>query len=339
MKNFKKITLGVLGALFIGVGLYSCNNDNLDTNSNGITNSSASARMNSDLINEAYKVEFGNKVLEVSLIKDGFDYNNQFVYKVDGRTIFNLNYSLNNEEEDWKYKEQAKAIDFSNQLKNSNITKKELEDLNFMIEESIGDLMYQVDSGKKNQELFSMISYLNAAVSANLRMLNNNETQISGTISPSFLVGKSLFLFQEDFVVDLAVLKENIVLLEMEANTNGTIHDVNMVNFIKTTPKQKVTFDEIYAFYVPKSVFKQHIADKAILKKGDCSESCVIGCGSDWGCCMNYTGCCYYSSAACLVHDLLCTNCDSKVVYCGWGCKPDGPEGNRMVKIIMNPLL
>lgn len=266
MKNFKKISLGVLGAVLLTAGLYSCSNDNLDPNSSEATNSTASARVNSDSINEAYKVEFENKVLEVSLTKNGFDYNNQFVYKIDGSTIFNLNYSLNNEEEDWKYKEQEKAINFSNQLKKSNITKKELEDLNFMIDESIGDFMYQVDPGKKNQELFSMISYLNAAVSANLRMLNNNETEITGTISPSFLVDKSLFLFQEDFVVDLSVLKENIILLETEAKNNGTIHDINMVNFIKTTPKQKVTFDEIYAFYVPKSVFKQHIADKAILK-------------------------------------------------------------------------
>lgn len=335
MKNFKKITLGVLGALLIAVGLYSCSNDNLDANSNETTTKTALARANTDIITEAYKIEFENKVLEVSLAKDGFDYNNQFVYKIDGRTIFNLNYSLNNEEDDWKYKEQAKAIDFSNQLKNSRISKQELEDLNFMIDESIGDLMYQVDSGKKNQELFSMISYLYSAVSANLRMLNNNETEIYGTISPSFLVGKSLFLFQEDFVVDLAVLKENIVLLETEANTNGTIHDVNMVNFIKTTPKQKVTFDEIYAFYVPKSVFKQHIADKAILKKGDCKESCIIGCGSDWGCCFNYSGCCYMSSVACLAHDLACRQCEAW--YCGWGCKPDGygPDANRLVKIIM----
>ena len=144
-----------------------------------------------------------------------------------------------------------------------------------------------------------------------------------------------MFLFQEDFVVDLAVLKENIVLLEMEANTNGTIHDVNMVNFIKTTPKHKVTFDEIYSFYVSKSVFKQHIADKAILKEGDCSESCVIGCGSDWGCCGNYSGCCYYSSLFCLSHDLMCTNCTPKDA-CLPGCKPDGPEGNRRVKLIMS---
>lgn len=334
MKNFKKISLGVLGAVLLTAGLYSCSNDNLDPNSSEATNSTASARVNSDSINEAYKVEFENKVLEVSLTKNGFDYNNQFVYKIDGSTIFNLNYSLNNEEEDWKYKEQEKAINFSNQLKKSNITKKELEDLNFMIDESIGDFMYQVDPGKKNQELFSMISYLNAAVSANLRMLNNNETEITGTISPSFLVDKSLFLFQEDFVVDLSVLKENIILLETEAKNNGTIHDINMVNFIKTTPKQKVTFDEIYAFYVPKSVFKQHIADKAILKKGDCKESCVIGCDSDWGCCGNYSGCCYYSHTACLIHDLLCTNC-TPAKACGPKCVPDGPEGNRIVKIIM----
>ena len=107
-----------------------------------------------------------------------------------------------------------------------------------------------------------------------------------------------------------------------------------MVNFIKTTPKQKVTFDEIYAFYVPKSVFKQHIADKAILKKGDCKESCVIGCDSDWGCCGNYSGCCYYSHTACLIHDLLCTNC-MPAKACGPKCAPDGPKGNRIVKIIM----
>jgi len=48
---------------------------------------------------------------------------------------------------------------------------------------------------------------------------------------------------------------------------------------------------------------------------------CLNTQGGDWGCCGNYSGQCWYCATACLVHDMLCTNCAHW--YCGSGCVSD----------------
>ncbi|MBS7320375.1 MAG: hypothetical protein KIG55_02120 [Myroides sp.] len=329
----KKLVL--LLSLFVFGTFYSCNEDEkVKTETENTTNTIKTLSVN-DSIRQAYKVVYENMVLNVTLEKTDHEYKNTFVFKdtVDGQEFLNLDYSFNNEKEGWKYDEQTKAIAFANELKDLNIGKPLLEKLNIMLKEGYGELFYEVHENNYNQELFSIFAYLDSAVSANLRMINEEKTFIEGTISPSFLIGKSFFIFQEDFVVDLVHLRNNIDLLETEAANTGWQKDIDMVNFIKNSTQNNVTFDTLYSFYISKEDFKQHINDKIIFKKGDCSEKCVIGCGSDWGCCMNYTGCCYYSSVFCLWHDLKCTNCE--YLYCGPGCKPDGPEGNRPVKVFM----
>lgn len=44
--------------------------------------------------------------------------------------------------------------------------------------------------------------------------------------------------------------------------------------------------------------------------------------GSDWGCCGNYAGNCYYAHLACYAHDAICTQCKPSW-FCFSGCKPD----------------
>lgn len=330
-KNMKKIMLFL--SFLIVIGFYSCNEDEKSKNETENSDFSVHARGATDSIDQAYKIVYEDRVLEVTLEKRQNDYKNKFSYKVNEELLFSLQYSFNNGEEGWKYDEQAKAIAFANELKELNLEQSELETLKRMLFEGYNELFFYVDENNYNEDLFSILAYLDSAVSSNLRMREAGAGEIEGTISPSFLVEKSHFIFMEDFNVNLDLLRDNIDLLKEEAINTGLEQDMNMVNFIKTTPKSSVTFDKLYSFYASKIDFKQHIAEKAIFKAGDCKESCVIGCGSDWGCCGNYKGCCYYSSSLCLAHDLLCTDCGHWT--CGWGCVPDGPEGNRVVKIIM----
>ncbi len=44
--------------------------------------------------------------------------------------------------------------------------------------------------------------------------------------------------------------------------------------------------------------------------------------GSALGCCGNYSGPCWYCNTICLIHDILCLDCDHW--YCGWQCQPGG---------------
>lgn len=161
-------------------------------------------------------------------------------------------------------------------------------------------------------------------------MIKSNSTKIEGTLSPTFLVGKTGFLFQEDIIFDTDVLKKNIVSIENDKNTPIYEGDLKLIEFVKKTTKEKISFDEIYSNYISKKDFTEHLT--TIYKKEDCSESCLIGCGSDWGCCGNYKGCCYFSSRLCLLHDLECLDC--KKWHCGPGCKPDNGN-NTPVKYLV----
>lgn len=343
MKKLKKLTLlsGIM--IFASIFYWSCNGDEAISSHVENTSSSNSIKsVNSD-INQAYDLvyEDGNRKLSVLLNKKGNVYENTFTYFDTNNNVqlFSLDYSFDNSIDRWKYAEQQKAIDFATTLKDLNIGITELNKLNFILDDSYINLFSEVSENNLNEDLFSIIAYLKSAVSANIRMIEEKYSVIEGTISPSFLVGKSHFVFQEDLYFDMNVLKENIGLLEREANASDYIGDKNLVSFIKTTNKQKVRFDELYSNYVSKSDFKIHIENE-ILKAGDCSESCYIGCGTDWGCCASYTGCCYYSSLGCLIHDLQCTECIPPEGYPSWyclpGCKPDGPEGNRPVKVLIS---
>ncbi len=43
--------------------------------------------------------------------------------------------------------------------------------------------------------------------------------------------------------------------------------------------------------------------------------------GSDYGCCGNYGGCCWYCHPLCYVHDHICVCCD--FWHCGWACQEE----------------
>ena len=68
-----------------------------------------------------------------------------------------------------------------------------------MLNESYNDLFYEVEENNYDEDLFSILTYLRSAVASNLRMINVEENEIEGTISPSFLIGKTHFIFQEDY--------------------------------------------------------------------------------------------------------------------------------------------
>jgi hypothetical protein len=274
-------------------------------------------------------------LLKVSLEKEGKTFQNRFTYvnSNNNTEIFTLSYTYNTENPKWKYGEQNKAIEFSNKLKNYSLNKDELQILNFMLDDGYSVILYEVNEKRYDVQLFSLISYMKAAVSANLRMKNEKSNFIRGTISPSFLIGKSNFIFQEDFVIDINLVKNNITLLENSINQNSYPQDLNVVNYFKETPANSVTFDVIYSFYYPNEQYLNYINYmNAQMHAGDCSSGCRIGCGSDLGCCANYLGCCYYSSLLCLMHDIACLNCDRW--HCGPGCVPD-TKPNRRVLVLM----
>lgn len=337
MKKIKVFAYSIF-LLILGVSMFqSCSNETTSSDTQNIETGIYLRNNSNEKINYEYQIvyEEENRLLKVSLEKEDNTFQNRFTYvnSNNNTEIFTLSYSYNTENPKWKYGEQNKAIDFSNKLKDYSLNKDELQILNYMLDDGYSVMLYEVNEKKYDVELFSLISYLKAAVSANLRMKNENSNFLKGTISPSFLIGKSNFIFQEDFVIDINVVKNNITLLENSINESSYPQDSKLVNYFKETSANSVTFDVIYSFYYPKEQYLNHINYMyTTMHAGDCSSRCWIGCGSDLGCCGNYSGCCYYSSYLCLVHDIVCASCDEW--HCGPGCVPD-TKPNRRVDILM----
>ncbi len=279
-----------------------------------------------------------NRNLEVYIDKQGSVYTTHFTYRntKDDVTLFSLEYSFDNSEEGWKYGEQRKALNFAAELNEIKLSKAEMKKLDFMLDEGYQEYIHEITKNGLDLTLYSGISYLKSAVAANLRAIANNSSVITGTLSPTFLVDRTFFMFQEDLKVNIDPLKANIDLLQEEANNYNFESDLNMVNFIRETGKKQITYDELYSFYVDKDDYYNFIENSVtVMHADDCSGWCLIGCGSDWGCCGNYTGCCVFSSATCLAHDLACTEC-KPAWFCLSGCVPDYGN-NRVVRIIMAP--
>jgi uncharacterized protein (UPF0335 family) len=307
--------------LFI-FSLSSCSSDIEDSSIEKENNLALSK--SSQNSNYTYKVVKENKVLEVTAIKSGNEIKNIF-YFFDSEThqdYFTLEYLINPSEEGWKYSEQEKVISFANELKDLYSKKEDLEELNFILDNTITNLYIDIETNGIDAQIFSPIYQLKSAVSANLRAINKDSNRLEGIISPTFLTGNTNFLFQEDIVYDTANLKTNLEeIKEIESITPG---DDDLISLIESTSKEKITFDELYELYIPKEEFLNHIADNVAFHHSDCDiANCSIGCGTDWGCCGSYTGCCYISARLCYIHDRQCSDC-SPSWYCLPGCEPDG---------------
>lgn len=182
-------------------------------------------------------------------------------------------------------------------------------------------LFDDVDTQNLNQEIFSPIYCLKSAVMANLRAIEENSSIITGTISPAFLAGKTMFMFQEDIYIESTLLKDNVAELEkIDKYADG---DDKLLKLIKTTTKEKIRYDEIYELYISKADFLAYVEHNTIYHSEDCDYvNCAIGCGTDWGCCGSYMGCCQMSAYICYLHDIACTEC-KPIWFCLPGCKPD----------------
>ena len=129
-------------------------------------------------------------------------------------------------------------------------------------------------------------------------------------------------------------IKNNISKLENAIDEPTYPQDLNLIKYLKETSETFTTFDKIYSFYYTNSQFLDHIEEmNSAMHAGDCASSCIIGCGSDLGCCGNYSGCCYFSHSLCLIHDIACEQCSK--FHCGPGCVPDKVP-NRVVSVILD---
>lgn len=164
-------------------------------------------------------------------------------------------------------------------------------------------------------DLAKSIFFNVAIIKSTKRALVNNSNDCNCAPVPLYFKDKSPFICQKDLAYNVGSLLTN---LEENLPQISEHYDMETIEKVKTSFLSKsnqvnvVSFEEFYVEFggIPTSEFNVNLED--FIEEG----WCPIGLGTDLGCCGNYSGCCWYASDLCLIHDVACLTCSEW--YCGW---------------------
>ena len=189
--------------------------------------------------------------------------------------------------------------------------------------------MDNIISQYRNEQIKPLLGSLffhNSILNLKKRSIQEGKKDCDCTLHPGYLLEKTGFFCQEDFLMPVNVIKSTI---NKNKDAFSDSNSIALTEYLNSTSEKFISFDKLYGFYVEKELYSKTldlIKNKDNAKdtqtRGDCAWWCPLGCGSSWGCCGNYSGCCLYSNPLCLIHDVLCTNCTPDWA-CFSGCVPD----------------
>lgn len=248
--------------------------------------------------------------------------------KISGKNSnLQLEYILDTTEQHFRLIQHRKVQTLAEQIA-SAISLQELremvEGLSAMIEHMFKDMRITKQEGES-------IFFHQAALRTRLRALERNDPDYACIPYPAYLLGRSYFFCQED-----VVMKRNMLLSIFEEHQDlfTTERNRRIYEMVQQSAAEEISFDKVYAYsmsgqdllrtmerIVNGGVVHQ-LTDAKKEAARDCAWWCPLGCGTDWGCCGNYSGCCFYASLECYIHDRLCSNCEPRW-FCFEGCVPD----------------
>ena len=275
-------------------------------------------------INSTLQIEFVSSLENgrvLSLLK--FTNNNDSI---------SVNYEFDINIDHWKLLQANKVILKSNELISKNITFDTLVELTNALEMFYKE-NHQILIENKDPLLISLINYYTSIFNTAANSILNGEN-CKCTVHPAFLIGKTYFNCQEEQFFSVMKLKE--IINEYRVNNEMDSSTVNLIYYLNHTNQEQIRFDDFYSYYISKEDYELLLSNflnsqksseesSQELERGSSGWWCVLGCGSDHGCCGNYSGCCLYRHIICFIHDNYCTNCEP-VIVCGPYCKPDNPD-------------
>lgn len=244
----------------------------------------------------------------------------------------NLNYTIDSSVPDYRLLQHKKIQQIVKTIP-ANISLLEMGKFSDGLFKMMQEIFKKSDITKKKVE---PIFYYYAILKTKCRSLESGNADYPCIPYPAYVLGRSFFFCQEDVIIDKStvndIVKEHPELLQSEKNKK-------IFAFVNSVKESSVSFDKIYAFSMSNETLlktfdniieRNKIAaanqangvTKIKNKASDCAWWCPLGCGTDWGCCGNYSGCCLYASLECYIHDRLCTNCTPRW-FCFSGCVPD----------------
>ncbi len=189
--------------------------------------------------------------------------------------------------------------------------------------------MNNIISQYKNDQVKPLLGSLffhNSILNSKKRSLEKESNDCECTLHPGYLLNKTGFFCQEDYLMNVNIIKKTI------AKNKDVFLDsssLSLTKYLDTTSEEVISFEKLYRFYIDKELYLKTLdlikngnqEKSSQVARGDCAWWCPLGCGSDWGCCSNYSGCCLYTHPLCYIHDAFCTSC--AYTWCFGGCVPD----------------
>ncbi len=328
MKNSKN-TLFIFSTILVGfLILFACNKDEINESNIETFDSSYSKRV---FDRNSLSIEISEELYDLKYFANGDDdeVNSELTVFHNNDSLFSITYNFNTKEEHWRLKQAPIIINKSDDLKSKSISESILSDISDILTETIGYVYYEtVDN--KNLLVISSINYHKSIINAVLRAYSANST-CDCTVHPEFILDKTFFNCQEEHFYDTSSLR-SILYDYVAENSLVDSNTLDLISFLDTYTEETIRFDDYYSFYVDRSDFELFVSNMITSSSGGCGWWCVLGCGSDHGCCGNYSGCCLYWHPGCYVHDKMCTDCKPEW-FCLPGCKPDKPSTSFQISI------
>jgi hypothetical protein len=223
----------------------------------------------------------------------------------ENKTIILSSLIIDLQEENYKLKIneklilKAKEINESNVIDNNDLDK--IIEANNHILDKYSELL-NIEEMKSEetqgffyfQSIFQIIKrYRNVHGSANYECTTYN----------GYIVGISPYYAKEDIIINVNDFKHYIQNIQVKVKKETADF---IVEALSTLNDLEVDFKTL-----------ENLLDNTFSDR----KKAFILSGSDCGCCGNYEGQCWFASANCLVHDLICQSCKPRW-FCFSGCKP-----------------
>jgi hypothetical protein len=218
---------------------------------------------------------------------------------------------LNTNKTDYKLRSFQIVEIKANELKDK-IPSSILLTLNEEYESFLHEIKSLITKDEYSQESLDLLYFYKGLFGTMIRHQESKECHC--TPSPSYFVGKTKFFCMEDMQFDLNALRKYFDKNPKKLNDNGVKLLYNYVYSFQSNV-DNIEYTKLFELEYSKKEFRDYLLNESLEVRKECLK------GSDYGCCGNYSGCCWFSSYQCLMHDIECACCSKW--HCGWACECD----------------
>ena len=255
----------------------------------------------------------------------GNNYNSDFSIAIGDVNLYTTSYSIDVSEKHYKLKQDNKILAIAKDFKQVIDVDNTCKQIDLLINQIFEEKGF-------NPDMIQSVFFHRAILKAKQRFLKEGMSDF--LLHPGYFLNKTYFIDQRDYFIKTSVIRDVI-------NSNPDLFKDQssqlLISYINSISDEEIPFEKFYSFYVDNKNFKtavHNIANEISpdkeqeseleKKQKSCAWWCPMGCGTDWGCCGNYSGCCFFTAPICYIHDGGCSfsKCQPRWI-CFPGCRID----------------